>query len=91
MHAQPRGQHVEVHLRHAPLMQGIHQQTVDHRPQTGYGLQPLRLQVTETHRDIGAKAEAEGGDPGMVNPRHIFQMAQRVLMQQAGVLIQRPF
>jgi hypothetical protein len=62
MHAQPRSQHVKIHLRHAPLMQGIHQQTVDHRPQTGYGLQPLRLQVTQTDRDIGAKAEAKGRD-----------------------------
>lgn len=87
MHAQPRSQHVKIHLRHAPLMQGIHQQTMNDRAQTGYSLQPLRLKITQTHRDIGAKAEAESGDPGMVNPRHIFQMAQRVLMQQAGVLI----
>ena len=91
MHAQPRGQHVKIHLRHAPLMQGIHQQTMNDRAQTRHSLQPLRLQVTQTDRDIGAKAEAKGRDPGMIDPRYIFQMAQRVLVQQAGVLIQRPF
>ncbi len=87
MHAQPRSQHVKIHLRHAPLMQGIHQQTMNDRARTGYSLQPLRLQIARRTAILAPERKPESGDPGMVNPRHIFQMAQRVLMQQAGVLI----
>ncbi len=62
MRAQPRSQHVKTHLRTRPT-QGIHEQTMNDRARTGYSLQPLRLQIAQTHRDIGAKAEAESGDP----------------------------
>ncbi len=91
MHPEAAGQHVQIHLRHAALSRGLAQQRMHHRAETGHPFQALRLQIGETHRHVGAKAEAKGGDAGVIDPRGLFQRPQGMLVKQAGVLGQLPF
>ncbi|STS88535.1 Uncharacterised protein [Klebsiella variicola] len=65
---QPRGQHVKIHLRHAPLMQGIHQQTMNDRAQTRHSLQPLRLQVTPDGPRYWRQSGSQRPRPGYDRP-----------------------
>ncbi|MNI69909.1 hypothetical protein D3C73_1256860 [compost metagenome] len=69
-HAHPAGQHVHIHVRYVLLGAAVAQQAMHHRPQAGHATQPLWLQIGQTHRHIGAKAETKRGDALMVNPGH---------------------
>ena len=72
-------------------MQRVAQQAMNDRAKTGDGLQILRFQIGQTYRNVRAKAEAKRGNARMIHPRHIAQLFNHLLMQQAGILGELPF
>ena len=72
-------------------MQRVYQQAVYHRPQANHRLQALGLKIAQPDGDVRAEAEAKGGHAGMIDPGHISQMLQHILVQQTGILGQLAF
>ena len=72
-------------------MQRIHQQAVHHRAQAGNRLQALGFQIAQPYGNVGAKTETKGGHAGMIDPWHIGQMLQHILVQHTRILGQLAF